>query len=124
MQYQEFLNRVNRTIEGGVTADAERATAATLATLGERITKGEAEDLASQLPAEIKDQLSAAQSEQAEGFSLSEFYRRVADREDRDVKEATYHAQAVMKVVGQAATGGELDDIKEQLPREFEPLFA
>jgi uncharacterized protein (DUF2267 family) len=123
MQYQEFLDRVSEMTKDAVPADPERATSATLQTLKERITGGEADDLASQLPAGIKEYLSEERSEEAESFSLPQFYERVASREDRNVGEATYHARSVVGVLRQATSGGELEDIKAQLPKEYEPLF-
>ncbi len=125
MQYQEFVNRVNERISTEAAGEAEIAIQATLATLGERITGGEAEDLASQLPAELQAQLTAENPRgEAEGFSLTEFYRRVTEREGAlSAAEATDHARAVMAVLSDAVSGGELADIQRQLPEEFEPLF-
>jgi uncharacterized protein (DUF2267 family) len=60
-------------------AAAERATAATLTTLAERLSGGEARDLAARLPREIAPWLRA--DGRAEGFGADEFVRRVADRE-------------------------------------------
>lgn len=57
MQYQEFVNRVNEQIRTESPGDAELAIQATLATLGERISGDEAENLAAQLPAELQTQL-------------------------------------------------------------------
>ena len=36
---------------------------------------------------------------------------------------ATEHASAVMSVLGEAASGGELEAIRAQLPQEFNALF-
>ena len=59
---------------------AELAITATLETLNERLTGGEAKDLAAQLPKEVQPALQP-KTEEAEAFSLEEFYRRVAERE-------------------------------------------
>jgi len=125
MQYQEFVNRVNEQIQTGAPGDAELAIQATLSTLGERISGGEAEDLAAQLPAELQTQLeSGNQEENAEDFSLDEFYLRVAEREGISSPDAAVeHARTVMGQLSRAVTGGELADIQRQLPEEFEPLF-
>uniref|UniRef100_UPI0025AF6EBB DUF2267 domain-containing protein n=1 Tax=Amycolatopsis solani TaxID=3028615 RepID=UPI0025AF6EBB len=58
---------------------AEALTQATLWTLSERITGGEARHIAGQLPVELQTPLAAAE-EEAEGFSLDEFIRRTAER--------------------------------------------
>lgn len=125
MQYQEFVNRVNEQIRTESPGDAELAIQATLATLGERISGGETENLAAQLPAELQTQLESGNyTEEAEPFSLDEFYLRVAEREGASSPEtAVEHARAVMEQLTHAVTGGELADIQRQLPEEYEPLF-
>jgi uncharacterized protein (DUF2267 family) len=127
VQYQEFLQRVEQ--QNGATQPAtetqraaERAITATLETLSERLTGGEAGDLAAQLPGELKAPLQRT-AEEAEYFSLGEFYRRVAEREGVDIETARNDASAVMTVVRLAVTPGELDDVMAQLPSEFNALF-
>ena len=101
---------------------AELAITATLETLNERLTGGEAKDLAAQLPKEVQPALQP-KSEEAEAFSLEEFYRRVAEREGVDVETARIDAEAVMRAIKEAVTFGELDDVMAQLPAEFNILF-
>ena len=82
MHYQEFINRVNERIQTEQTGDAERVVQSTLATLGERLSGKEADDLSSQLPAELSTQLESGNYAHEPGqFSLEEFYRRIAGRE-------------------------------------------
>jgi len=69
---------------------------------GERISGGEAEDIASQLPDELAEPLTRAGGD-PEGFGLDEFYRRVAEKEGIDVDKATEHVSAVMTALGQAS---------------------
>lgn len=125
MQYQEFVNRVNEQIQTGAPGDAELAIQATLSTLGERISGGEAENLAAQLPAELQTQLESGNyTEEAEAFSLDEFYLRVAEREGSSSADVSVeHARAVMEQLTRAVSGGELADVQRQLPEEYEPLF-
>lgn len=124
MQYQEFVNRVNEQIKTEAPGDAELAIQATLSTLGERISGGEAENLAAQLPAELQTQLESGNyMEEAEPFSLDEFYLRVAEREGSPADAAVEHARAVMEQLTRAVSGGELADVQRQLPEEYEPLF-
>ncbi len=122
MQYEEFLNEVQDRIGSARPEEARRAITATFSTLCERISIGEASDLADQLPQELKEPLHRA-GENAEEFSLEEFLQRVGEREGVNTDVARDHASAVMAVLGEAVTGGELDDVRAQLPREFEPLF-
>lgn len=127
MQYPEFLRRVEELIGTTQSASdtqraAEQAINATLETLSERITGGEAKDLASQLPEEIQAPLERS-AEQAETFSLEEFYERVAQREGVDTDTARRDAAAVMTVLGVAVSSGQLEDLRSQLPSEFDDLF-
>ena len=92
-------------------------------TLNERLTGGEAIDLAAQLPEEIQPAM-RPKAEEAERFLLEEFYRRVAEREGVDVETARSDASAVMTVLRDAVTPGELDDVMAQLPAEFNILFS
>jgi uncharacterized protein (DUF2267 family) len=122
VQYEEFLNKVQDRIGPAQPEEARRAIIATLETLGERISGGESSDLAEQLPEELKEPLRQA-GEDNEEFSLDEFLKRVGERENIDTDEAREHVSAVMTVLKEAVSGGELDNIRAQLPQEFEPLF-
>lgn len=102
---------------------AENAITATLETLNERITGGEARDLAAQLPEEIQPAL-RPKAEEAEGFSSGEFYRRVAEHEGVEIETARIEAWAVMRVLREAVTPGELDDMVAQLPEDFNTLLG
>lgn len=129
MQYEEFVERVEAQL-GPAHLDpyqpgrAKLAINATLTTLGERISGGEAGDLASQLPEPLKTSLSVKSEDEAGDFSVQEFYRRVAEREEADIAVASIHASSVVRTLREAVTGGEVDDIRSQLPEEFAPLFG
>jgi uncharacterized protein (DUF2267 family) len=122
VQYEEFLKRVQDLIGPAQPDEARRAIVATFSTLCERISGGEAGDLATQLPEELKEPLQRA-GEDAEEFSLEEFLQRVGEREGTNTDVARAHASAVMAVLREAVTGGEWDNIRAQLPQEFGPLF-
>ncbi len=78
--------------------------------------------MAAQLPTELQAPLQRT-AEEAEDFSLEEFYERVAEREGVDIETARQDASAVMTVLGLALTRGQLDDVMAQLPQEFNALF-
>ncbi len=101
---------------------AENAITATLETLSERITGGEARYLAAQLPKEIQPAL-RSKAEEPEGFSLEELYRRVAEREGVDVETVRIDASAVMRMIREAVTPGKLDDVIVQLPKYYNTLL-
>lgn len=105
---------------------AERATLATLRTLGEHVSAGEAEDLAAELPGGLAGAVTDRSDETPESFSVEEFADRVADRErgeEVDRAEATRHVRAVMAALADAGLERELREAREQLPNEFAALF-
>src|SRR4029450_7504959 len=120
MKFPEFISKVpERTALPRDEADA--ITRATLQTLGERITGGEARDLAAQLPHELQDSLASA-PEEAEQFDLDEFIRRVAERAQVAPGDARSGVSAGVEQVEEAVSFGEFDDVMAQLPDEFGAL--
>jgi uncharacterized protein (DUF2267 family) len=101
---------------------AEGATRAVLRTLAERLSKGEAIDLAEQLPPPLAAWLHTTGG--PEPFHYDEFLRRVAVREGTDTKTAERHAQAVFRALAQIVDADELDDVAAELPQDFGPLIA
>jgi uncharacterized protein (DUF2267 family) len=126
MQEDEFLNTVQRRTQVESTDEAHTIARATLDVLGQRITEGEAEDIASQLP-ETLDAALTSEDAEAEEFPAAEFVARVHTREVEegafDDPDSEAHVRAVMTVLGNAVSGSELDDARNQLPDEFESLF-
>ena len=47
----------------------------------------------------------------------------MSQRESVDVPEAVYHARVVIEVLSEAVSKGEMDDVRAQLPAEFDRLF-
>jgi uncharacterized protein (DUF2267 family) len=102
---------------------AERIEHATLQTLADRISGGEAQDLAAQLPTRLQPDLRPPR-EEAEAFGLDEFVRRVAERGDVGPDEARTGVAAVLTTMREAVTPGEFDDVLAQLPREYGELVG
>ena len=121
MQHDEFVGHVQNRARLASRGEALRAIRATLETLGERLAGGEAEDLAAQLPPEIGDYLREVESDGS--FSLDTFFDRVAEREGTDLPVAVHHARAVVAVLQEAVSAGEMEDVRAQLPEEYNPLF-
>jgi uncharacterized protein (DUF2267 family) len=122
VDYQTFLKtEAERT---GLPKDkAEEVARATLQTLADRITGGEADDLAAQLPTPLKDVLIKPQQD-AERFDVDEFIRRVSERAHVDPDTARKGAMATLATVREAVTPGEFDDVTAQLPKEYRELVA
>ena len=123
MQTKDFLGHVQNRARLASEGEALRITRATLETLGERLHGGEAKDLASQLPQEIGAYLTDADKEQK--YDYVEFIKKVSEREGTGTggAKAVFHAQAVISVVKDAVSTGEIDDVREQLPDEFDRMF-
>lgn len=123
LNYDEFLSRVQR--RAGLDREvAELVAQATLTTLAVRITRGEAEDLAVQLPVELRPWLQLTGSE-AERFSTREFIRRVAQGVPvLDRQEAEDAVAAVLVTLREAVSEKEVSDLFSQLPDDMLRLFS
>jgi uncharacterized protein (DUF2267 family) len=120
MDHESFVRIVEDAL-GTSRDDAERAVQATLQTLAERLDRGEARDLAAELPPQIAAWLATAGP--AERFDVDEFVARVAAREGTDLATAEAHARAVFVALGQAVSAGELDDMAAQLSSDYRWLL-
>ena len=124
MKYEEFIANVRDDSSIDDRAHAERATAATLDVLGQRLAGGEPSDLASQLPAGLKELLDGHTGD-AESFGVDEFCRRVAQREGGRTSpdQALEHARAVLATVARSVSPGEVDNLRSQLPAGYAVLM-
>lgn len=124
MTEDEFFELVRERGHMQTREEAKRATRATLQTLAERLEGDEPRRLAEQLSTGIGDYLGEERAGSGESFSLEEFFERVAKKEGQsvDVPRSTYHARVVIEALG-VATHGEIEDVHEQLPPEYDPLF-
>jgi uncharacterized protein (DUF2267 family) len=123
MKYDEFISQVSKRANIDSREAAERAVAATLETLGQRLAGGEPKDLASQLPPEIAMFLQQPDSGSGEAFSVDEFFWRVSQREGVDLTEATFHARVILGLLSESVTMGEIQNVQAQLPNDFAQLF-
>jgi uncharacterized protein (DUF2267 family) len=121
MTFDEFVGQVHNQIEASDTGEALSAIRATLQTLAERLHGEEAEHVAAQLPDEIGAYMRLTKKNDI--FDLEEFFERVRKREGVDIRDAAYHARVVVSVLSEALTPGELDDVRGQLPSDYNPLF-
>ena len=120
MNYDTFIDMVAQ--RAGVDSEAAvDLTRGTLETLADRLTGGEAMDLAAQLPQPLQATMRNP-ADAAERFGAPEFIRRVGERAGVDEATARTGVRAVLTTVREAVTGGEFDDVMSQLPREFRDL--
>jgi uncharacterized protein (DUF2267 family) len=121
MKYAQFIERVAGQAQVTL-GQAEALTTATLQTLAERISGGEARDLAAQLPKELQGPLDKKR-EPAEAFDVNEFIRRVSTRAGTDLDTAGRGARSVFQTLNAAVTTGEFEDVLSQLPKQFRELI-
>lgn len=121
MQYHDFIGQVQSRARLATEQDAVRATRATLQTLGERLFGGQADNAAAQLPSEVGRFLT--EIDHGQEISSVEFFHRISDRENVELPNAVYHARAVLEVLGEAISEGELEKIRAQLPDDFSRLL-
>jgi uncharacterized protein (DUF2267 family) len=105
---------------------ARRAVEAVLETLAERISDGEVEDLAAELPAKLRPALERGlrHSRAATPMSVDEFLTRVAEREGVSRDEAEQHTRAVFTTLREFVSGREFSDMAAQLSRDYAALLA
>ena len=122
MTFDEFLGQVQNRARLASTGEALKAARATLTVLSQRLFGGEADELAAQLPEEIREYLE--QVETPGDFGPDEFVSRVIEIEGVDLPEAIFHIRAVMSVLCDAVSPGEIEDMVVQLPDEYATLFG
>lgn len=121
MQYKEFIGQVQHRAKLATEGDAVKAVRTTLNTLSERLFGNEAEHLASQLPEEIG--VFIQKNDSGEKFSLDEFFTKVSEKEGTKIPEAVFHSRAVIDVLKDAVSPGEIEHISAQLPPDYNRLF-
>lgn len=126
MNREDLLEDVSDLADLGSRHAARGATLATLRTLGEHVTAGEAGDLAARLPDELASATTDMSDESPAGFSVDEFVARVADRSDLgddERAEATRRVRAVFAALADNGLENQLVEVREQLPNEYASLF-
>lgn len=129
MQQDEFLSKVQD--YGGLDSpdEALRMTEIFLATLGEWLYRTEDRKLSAQLPKAFQDFVYEEQEPErtrAQTVHLppEEFYNRIKGRADIRYQEAVRISKAVARVLEEAVSPGEIEDVLQELPNEFSELFT
>lgn len=116
MNTDEFIGAVQHRLQLPGTGETLRAIRATLHTLGERLPKGNAEDLAASLPMEIKWYLTGAVKEHGQRFDWQEFVARVAEIEGVDPPDAAYHSRVIVDLVKEVSAASDFRQLRDSLP--------
>jgi uncharacterized protein (DUF2267 family) len=122
MQYQDFIEGVQKSGNFSSIEEAEVAVEASLSTLAERLHTTVIDKFQSQLPNQLKKYLTA--SSDSIQFSLEEYYNRVGARAGVRYSQAVRWSRAVMYMVNRAITTGLKNEILDDLPAEFVELFG
>lgn len=121
MDYETFLRRVQEVAAIEDRDEAERITRVVLHTLSERLSRADRKDLASQLAGPLRSMMET--HTEADRYDLPEFYRRVALRADLSLADGEAYARAVMAVLREAVTAGQIAEVLSTLPEDYVELF-
>jgi uncharacterized protein (DUF2267 family) len=118
--YADFIGTIGRrTSLAG--PEAERAARATLATLAERISPGEARELAERLPVELRPDLE--RDVRRLPLSAEDFVWRVHEREEVPAPEAERHVRAVFAALRETVDHPEIADLASEMPADLVALL-
>lgn len=123
MTHDEFLTKVRERGQYTDRAEAERVTGVVLGLLGSRLTEGEAKDLASQLPAEMKD-LVLSGPEVPGAVGVEDFVALAAEKLETSNETARWDASAVLTTLAESVSGGQLNQVLSQLQSGYAELFG
>ncbi|MFA1550210.1 DUF2267 domain-containing protein [Actinomadura chokoriensis] len=128
MRHEEFIGQVQDRARLPGWGDAERASRATLETLGERVPEGLADNLAAQLPHEIGEHLRRTEvyggAGSGERFDKHDFIERVAVRAGTNEARAAFLARTVLEVVDDATQGSITTKVRGALPADIRELVS
>jgi uncharacterized protein (DUF2267 family) len=120
MDYQGFITVVRERADVPE-AEAKRVACVTLRILSQRISVGEAEDIAERLPGELR---SCVQPDGApQKFRLEGFIKRLEEQLGVDRRKAEREAKAVFAALWSTVGSDEFDDMRSELPKNFGPLL-
>ncbi|MGK5441448.1 DUF2267 domain-containing protein [Micromonospora sp. URMC 105] len=121
MNYAEFLETVGK--RAGMPApEAANAVGATLTTLAERVSGGEARHLAARLPEELRGYLHK-NVDFAEQLDLVEFLNEVGVRAGTDDDRSAEVARAVLTTLREAMNAEDLKGLESELPKDIRRLL-
>jgi uncharacterized protein (DUF2267 family) len=121
MQFHQFIGQVQSRARLSEEGEALKVTRVTLETLAECLTGEEPRHLADQLPEEIGRFLLSNSGQ--DRMSLQEFFNRISERTGANPPDAAFHARAVVDVLQDAVSKGEIDDVRAQLPEDLQMIF-
>ncbi len=130
MDHNEFVKRVQETTPLDSAEEAAAALEATIGTIGELLAPTGRRHLAAQLHKPMKEYVDRwierppRRLTNPHRFNLQEFYQRVAARSGLGYPAAVKSSQAVIQILREAITEGELADLFAQLPTDYDELLT
>ncbi|MFP4417485.1 MAG: DUF2267 domain-containing protein [Chitinispirillaceae bacterium] len=122
MEYKEFKNKIKAMLDLD-DQEAEKAIEATLETLGERLERPERNKLAAPLQNELKTFLLKRSA--GSHFTLEDFFTRIGARSGGiHYTQTVERSKAVLIVLKEAVTDGDIQPAIKKLPHEFKELFS
>ncbi|PWU47907.1 DUF2267 domain-containing protein [Micromonospora globispora] len=121
VNYAEFREAVAKRA-GLPPPEADNIVRATLTTLTERISGGEADDLAAQLPEELREHMHK-DVDFGERLDLAEFLNEVRARAGVDRQRAAEGIRAVLTTLRDAVSAEEFKDMASELPKDIQQLL-
>lgn len=124
LQEHEFLDAVRQRADLEDRAEARTVVHAVFQTTGERLTRGETEQLATYLPPELDDWLVDWEMDDARDLSVHAFAEEVMIRASLDDEgTAKEYTRAVLEVLYRVSSESEFERAADQLPQEYSELF-
>jgi uncharacterized protein (DUF2267 family) len=118
----EFLRRAAE--RSGTDADSvEPRVRAVFYALSRALTAPEFATMAAELPKDYRPLLDGARRPPLEVLPVEEFLSRVADRAWIDLPQALTASEAVLETLGERLAGGEVRDLRKELPPELRPAM-
>jgi uncharacterized protein (DUF2267 family) len=116
MDYGTFVGELTHELELPDTGRTVRAIRAVLTTLGQRISAGDASDVASNLPVGVRWYIDAGAGTHGERFDWARFLETVAAETQTDRAEAAYMARVIMAKVATVIPQADLMQLRNGLP--------
>jgi uncharacterized protein (DUF2267 family) len=122
VDYEGFITTVKDRAELADDTEAQQVACATLRTLAERLSSGEADDIAERLPGELRSCLQPEDLSDRR-FHVGEFLRRISARAGVDRRAAERDARAVFIALWSAVGPEDFADMRAELPRDYDRLL-
>ncbi|MDP5018198.1 DUF2267 domain-containing protein [Anabaena sp. UHCC 0187] len=124
MEYTEFITHVQSLTQSESREEAEVATRATLEIIKQIVPSDEREELAVQIPQELREYLRGSETEPIQSLHLQEFIERISQKESVEPTIAAIHVRAVFAVVQLAVSPDNFRKFYDYFSHDYEELFT